>query len=104
MTELEDMLEHADKEVGIIPLVTGTTEDGYNFWAYVSITPSKYDDFKKAQSGGEYVLSEYGDVLHSGMGDQPPQEEIKRMIDEYGIDPDFEEKAREMAKNISDNI
>lgn len=88
--DLENTLGNVDEAIGIITLVTGTTEDGREFWAYLSVPPSKYQAFEEAQKSGQYILTEFGDILKHGSGSAPPPEAVREMADAYGIDPDLE--------------
>lgn len=87
---LERLKELVDQEVAIITLVQGARTDGSPFWAYVAIPPSRYEAFKKAEATGAYRLNDYGAILRSGEGQEPPGAVRQEMMDKYGADESFE--------------
>jgi len=101
-----EALKAADEHAGIIVLISGRDEDGVTpFWAFMDILPSKYIGFRKAQATGEsFFLDDYGDILITGKGKEPPEDVVQEMREEYGFDPDFEEKAVEMFKKLPANM
>jgi hypothetical protein len=74
----------------VIMLLVGRLETGGPFWCYVAVKPSQYEAFQTAQNEGRidlYNFDEFGEVVVSAEGEQPPlkvTEEVGRM---YGTDP-----------------
>lgn len=87
-----DLLKQADETVGVLQLVTGTLEDGDEFYAYVVMSPSGYAAFMKVKDKGGYNLEDYGEIVAAGEGLTPSPEVAGEMRDLYGADPQFEEK------------
>lgn len=79
--DIADLLD----TVGIISLVSGETEHGETFWAYVSVPTSKYDDFLQVQEQGDYNLNDWGTILCHGQGDTPPPEIMTKMEEDFGL-------------------
>ena len=66
------------------------TDRGRKAWYYVLVDKDKVDDFKAKVATGTIKVGEYGKVLRSGWGKDPPKD-IEHMIDlQYGntVDPD----------------
>ena len=65
-------------------------ERGLEAWHYVLVDKGKVDDFKAKVATGESIdVAEYGEVLCSGLGKDPPKD-IERMIDlqyKHTVDP-----------------
>lgn len=80
------------KDDHIVLLVTGTRDNDEPFWAYLSLSPLRYYDFKAAEARGNYNLKDFGDIIEHGKGKNPPADIAKKMKDQYGLDDDFEEK------------
>ncbi len=83
-------MEDIDKELGFVTLVTGEIESRA-FWAYLSVFPSKYEEFLDVNKSGQgYIMTDYGDILKFGMDEKEPAESIKNeMLTTYGIDTKF---------------
>lgn len=88
-----DYLKDMDEALGITTLVTGTV-NGEDFWAYVDVDPSKFEDLQKVIENKEpYTLTDYGSVIKYGLGGhQPPEEVVEEMKEKRGFDPEFEDK------------
>lgn len=82
----------ADERIGIVDLFCGQTEDGKDFWCYISILPSKYLEFKTLQKENKEIsMNKFGKIIASNWGKEPP-EEVKQKMEELGAEHDFEEK------------
>lgn len=80
-------LTDADEQIGIVHLVCGKTGAGEDFYAYISVKPSRYEEFMLIMSAGhEMNLEEFGDILKKGFGADPSPQVMKMMEDKYGID------------------
>lgn len=94
-----------DDHIGIIVLVRGERDDDEGarepFWAYLSVPPSKFEEFKEAEASGVYNMNDYGEVLKYGLGESdPPPEAVQEMQDEYGINPDIEKITTQAASEL----
>lgn len=74
----------------ILVLCRGSS-GGKPSWAYMAIRPSNARAFKEACDRGNIDLDDYGTVIESGEGKEPPQEVKDRMRDRFGMRDDFEE-------------
>jgi len=94
----EQELREADKSFGIIHLISGKTGKGEDFYAYISVTPSRYEDFLLISHAKEQMdLSEFGEILESGFGTDPSPEVQQYMKENYNVDPDFIANLQKMA-------
>ena len=80
------------KDDHIVLLITGLRDNDTPFWAYVSLSPLRYYDFKAAEARGNYDLKDFGDIIAHGTGNHPPTDVIQKMEDQYDLDEDFEKK------------
>ena len=69
----------------LVYLVKGIDE-GKNAWYYVLVDRLKLSLFLKALNDDIIHLEEYGIILYSAYGDDPPQEITDKLKEEYGID------------------
>lgn len=85
-----DLADDIDETVSVLQLATGLS-DGKPFWAYVAMFPTRYKEYYTKVTEGQPVdLTEYGEVLVKGWGEEPPEEIRRQMVDEYGFDDGFE--------------
>jgi hypothetical protein len=94
----------ADLLCTIMILCRGRSMQGKPCWAYMCIKPSMAHAFKEAREKGPFDLSNYGAIIESGDGIDPPQEVQQRMERDYGMNHNFEEellRAAEAAKRNS---
>lgn len=83
-------LKQADERIGIIHLVSGTTAKGEDFYAYVSVRPSLYEEFLCKMADGEKMnVEKFGKVLKKDFGKEPSEEVKRQMKKEFNVDPDF---------------
>jgi hypothetical protein len=68
----------------LIYLVKGVDE-GRNAWYYVLVERLKVSLFLKALKDPIIHLENYGEVIHSAYGDNPPQEITDKLKKEYDI-------------------
>jgi len=90
----------ADLLSTIILLCRGTDQNAHDFWAYICIKPSMVESFKQARDSGSMLLGEYGTIIESGLGCDVPLDVQERMKQEYGVEPDYQEK---LLKAIADH-
>jgi len=73
----------------VIVLVFGTMNHGGPFWCYVAVKPSMLGRFRAAQAGGVldlYKFEEYGEVIVSGEGGNPPDYVTQKVAEVYNCD------------------
>lgn len=73
----------------VIMLLYGKMDHGGPFWCYVAVKPSQYDAFKAAEANGSvdlYAFDEFGEVVVSAEGEQPPDEVTEKVANMYGAD------------------
>ena len=93
-----DVLVKADAEAGIVHLMTGQTGSGENFWAYIAVKPSRYEDFiLSSRAQEEMNLHEFGDILESGFGTEPPADVRRTIESRDDIEVNFIQKVIDMA-------
>jgi hypothetical protein len=67
-------------------LVRGKDPTGRRAGYYFRVMPAKKAAFELSIKIGQIQLADYGQVITSGYGEDPPPETKKRMKDEYGFD------------------
>jgi hypothetical protein len=68
----------------LIYLVKGV-DDNRNAWYYVLVERLKLSLFLKALNDDIIHLENYGEILYSAYGDEPPQDITDKLKAEYGI-------------------
>lgn len=96
-----ELSQWVDNEIGYITLIQAINEEDHPYWYYVSIAPSKYEAFKKAEEEGAYDINDYGEILYHGPGTEPPEDVVKMMQENYGTRDDFEEAFEQAIEDIS---
>jgi TIR domain len=71
------------EETSLIYIVRGKDE-GRPAWHFVKIDHSKLASFKQALLTGSLNASDYGEILHSGFGENPPEEIMREVTEKYG--------------------
>ena len=73
----------------IITLVRGMMQQGGFYWCYVAIKPELMKKFQQAVKNKyniqNFVKDEYGEVIVSGRGKQPPAEITAKVSEMFGI-------------------
>ena len=94
-------LKQADEHVGIIQLITGTTAKGEDFYAYVSVHPSLYQELVQKMMDGERMnVEKFGKVLKKGYGKQPSDEVKKHMEKTFGVDHKYMQHVTEEIEKL----
>lgn len=79
------------KEKGrTIVLIYGVLESGNPFWLYAAVRPSKYQEMLTVQRAGEldlYNFEEYGEIIISGEGVNPPDAVTLSVAEMYQTSP-----------------
>ncbi len=74
----------------IIALTFGHMENGGNYWCYVAVKPSRYEEFQKAMQSKAYNIQHfpddgYGEVIVSGEGITPPADVTRQVANMFNI-------------------
>jgi len=69
----------------LIYLVKGI-DDGRNAWYYVLVDRLKVSLFLKALNDDIIHLENYGKILYSAYGDEPPKDITDKIKEEYGVE------------------
>lgn len=75
----------------IMILCRGVDENDNPCWAYMCIKPSMAKPFKEARDKGLFDIEDYGAIIESGEGVEPPDEVKQRMEREYGMNHHYED-------------
>ncbi len=101
------MFEHslreskADESMVIYELATSQTPEGKDFYLYMGMTPTKYEDYKKLQGSNEpIVFSDFGTVILTGWGREPAPEVKAYMEAEFGMRHTFEDDLMDKVEKI----
>ena len=81
----------ADLLCTLIILCRGKDGLGKAIWAYLCIKPSMASAFKEARERGGFDIAEYGTVIESGEGEEPPANIMLRMERDYAVNHRFEQ-------------
>jgi hypothetical protein len=71
-------------EASSICLVRGKNS-GREAWYYVRVNKKPMVLFEEAMKGGSMDLADYGEVLLSGWGKDPPADAVRRAREEWGF-------------------
>ncbi len=83
-TNIKQIDPQKKMQAELIYLVKGV-DAGRNAWYYVLVDRLKVQLFLKALNDEIIHLENYGKILHSAYGDEPPAEITESLKDEYGI-------------------
>lgn len=93
----------ADLLCTLIVLCRGVDEHQQPIWAYLCLKPSMAAAFKVARDAGGFDIADYGTVLESGNGAEPPPEVVQRMQRDYGVNPHFEQDLLDAVASYGDS-
>jgi hypothetical protein len=96
--------ESDDGDLQNVVLVRGKDMQAEPQWAYALIPADNYLAFRQAESEGNYSLADFGEVLHFGAGENPPEDIAKEMAENYGADPKFEEELLAVMDEALDSV
>lgn len=85
----EPPMTAADDFARVIMLLKGVMDHGGPFWCYVAIKPSRFEAFKAAETAGAidlYDFDDFGEVIVSAEGDNPPYPVTEEVAGLYGTD------------------
>ncbi len=101
----QEELVETDAHAGIVHLVTGKTGAGQDFYAYISVLPSRYEDFMLISRAREQMdLSEFGEIIESGFGAVPPKDVRRKLESRYDIDFTFAADVKELAAQVKAEV
>lgn len=69
-----------------IYLVRGHDITSRAAWYYVMVEKTKKRIFEIEAKRGQINLTDYGNILYSGYGENPPEDMKQKMKDEYGFE------------------
>jgi hypothetical protein len=69
----------------LVFLVRGKDVSGQHAWYYVLVDRNKRDVFAARNGAASVDLSDYGRILYSGFGENPPRETKDIMARDYGF-------------------
>ncbi len=67
-------------------LVRGRDASGQRAWYYLLVDKGKRDMFRSREGVPYLKLTDYGEILFSGFGEEPPADIKQQMKDEYGFE------------------
>lgn len=75
-----------DASLGILTLISGST-GAKEFWALVSLYPSRYEEYTHKIAQGEPIdVFAFGHVIEAGYGTRPSQEKMDDFTRRFGAD------------------
>lgn len=90
----------ADLLCTIMVLCRGVGSNGKPCWAYLCIKPSMAKAFKDAREKGPFDIEDYGSIIESGEGIEPPANVKRRMEVEYGMNHHYEDELLRAAEAV----
>ena len=95
LRELNTSLNALEEDEAVMVLCNGKLPDAADFYAFVNIKAAKLVAFYDAiREGQEIRLGEFGEVIRSGDGVEPPADVRQEMEKEYNLDYSLGEKLR----------
>lgn len=94
VTQLKGDLDWSsiDANGSILHLTSGLDANGREYYAYMFIQPSKYQEFlENAERAKSFNLEDFGLVIESGFGSLPPKDVQKKMEEEYFFNHEYED-------------
>lgn len=78
-----------NNESRLVTLVRGVMEQGGFYWCYLAVKPNLISKFQQAIKDKyniqNFVKDNYGEVVVSGRGKQPPEEVSKKVAEMFGV-------------------
>jgi len=93
----------ADLLCTMIILCRGTDAQNRPIWAYLCMKPSMASAFGYARDRGGLDIADYGTILESGEGEEPPVKVQLRMERDYGVNHQFEDRLVALAQTAKEN-
>jgi hypothetical protein len=67
-------------------LVKGCDSTGRAAWYYVLVSPLKMRLFEHQSKSGSMNLNDFGVILRSGYGENPPEDAVQQAREEFGFE------------------
>ncbi len=100
MADFERLFDQGNEDIALTVLVTGDLVDGQPFWAYCRMHPKDFFTYQQVRAQGAFDLEDFGEVLASGEGHEPPDAVKAAMAERFGADPAFEDELIEAAEKL----
>jgi len=98
------LLKEADKQAGIVDLCTGKLPGGMEFYVYLLLKPSTYQEYVNKVNNNEPVkFTDYGKIIYADEGTEPPKHIKEEMEAKYTVNHNFKQMVEEEAKRIATN-
>lgn len=95
LRELNTTLSALEDDAAVMVLCNGKLPTGEDFYAFVNIKSARLTAFYDSiREGRELRLGEYGEVVRSGAGVEPPADVRREMEENYNVDYGLGEKLR----------
>lgn len=95
LRELNTTLSQLEDDATVMVLCNGKLPTGQDFFAFVDIKAARLVDFYDAiRAGRELKLGEYGEIIRSGLGVEPPSDVRREMEEHHNVDYALGEKLR----------
>lgn len=95
LRDLNASLSALEENEAVMVLCNGKMPDNTDFYAFVNIKAAKLFDFYDCiRNEKEIRLGEFGDIVRSGEGFEPPSDVRREMENEYKLDYSLGEKLR----------
>jgi hypothetical protein len=89
-------LAASDADSSVIVLSCGAIEDGTPYWAYISVKPSKYQEFMRESDLHKPInFDDYGVILKCGLEEDVPDSIKEEMKREHGVDENYLARLRD---------
>ena len=83
-------------EAEFIILIKGITTEKENFWAYMKMSYEEYQEYLVAKESENFDLASFGEILESGIGDEPPSEIAEEIQETYQLEEGFAEEMQKL--------
>jgi hypothetical protein len=83
---MTSFIERVKATEGHLVFLSRGAFEGKPTWHYIKVDPRKLDAFKKQVKTGSIELTEFGNILYSGWGMDPPQAIIDKVKAQFGED------------------
>ena len=95
LRDLNASLSTLEDDEAVMIMCNGKLPDGMDFYAFVNIKAARLVDFyDSVREEKEIRLGDYGEVVYTGSGLEPPAEIRQEMEKEYNLDYSLGEKLR----------
>jgi hypothetical protein len=89
-------LEKIDTHTYVVAFTDGKVADGRHYYAYIAVKPSLYQEFyNNTLEKKPMVLSNYGTVIIADFLQNPPEEIVEFMRNEFGFEDNLEDSLKQ---------